>query len=444
MNFEVSDVIDKKFKVIGVCSDSGGMGKVLIVEDINSAEQEKLALKYCREEDEEYIKRFKREVRLIEQFSGNPKIVKTVYSNTDHEPPYFVMDYYPDGDLTSIIDSLEHDIEKQETIFNQMIDCISELHSINVFHRDIKPQNFLISGENIVVSDFGLGMEPNSSSRFTSSSMFWGTQGYLPPEFQNGGFKHADQTGDIFMLGKSFYVLLTKQNPTYLMDNGLHPALFHVVERACELDKNRRYQTLAEMKQALQMAYDVIIGRGGLLGEVSQLISTINDRLKNENKYTSATVIEFIEKLKLVDEADQIRICLELKKPFISILTQEKLAPYLDGFLKIYAKMVSSEQYGWSFAETIALNMERIFKDDSIPNKTRAIALELAIDAAYRMNRFAAMETCISMITSVTKEDLGLHVANVMQKNPHDFVKDIEPFRCKCESIRKLLIAIKN
>ncbi|MGV3582863.1 MAG: protein kinase domain-containing protein [Methylophilus sp.] len=301
MEYQKDDLIDERFIVKGVCSNSGGMGQILFVIDSYSELKDTLALKYCRKDDEEYVKRFRREVRLLESFNGNSKIVRTMYSNTKCDPPYFVMQYYPDGDLTNIIDDISEDITKQEIIFNKMIDCISELHAANVYHRDIKPENFLIDGADIVVSDFGLGMEPGSSSRFTSSSMFWGTQGYLPPEYQNGGFKNADESGDIFMLGKSFYVLLTKQNPTYLMDSGIHPALFYVIERACALDKTKRYQTLSEMKQALQLAFDVILNRGGELGEVNQLISTIEDRLKNENKYNAPQVIEFLNKLALVD-----------------------------------------------------------------------------------------------------------------------------------------------
>src|SRR5690606_23219327 len=123
----------------------------------------------------------------------------------------------------------------------------------------------------------------------------------------------------------------------------------------------------------------------------------ITDRLENEAKYKSSQVIELIEKLALVDEEDQIRICLELKKPFISILTHEKLRPHLDDFLRIYRRMVESGQYGWSFAETIASHMRLIFRSEEVAAKTRARALELAVDAAYRMNRFAAMDTCVSM-----------------------------------------------
>ena len=444
MIFKVDDLIDERFVVKGLCSDSGGMGQVLFVEDSNTEFSGQLALKYCREDGEEYIKRFKREVRLLESFNGNSKVAETLYSNTNNDPPYFVMKYYPDGDLTTVIDEISSDIPRQEEIFNKMIDCISELHTDDVYHRDIKPQNFLLDGQNVVVSDFGLGMEPGSSSRFTSSSMFWGTQGYLPPEFQNGGFKRADETGDIFMLGKSFYVLLTKQDPTYLMDNEVHPALFYVIERACALDKKKRYQNLAEMKQALLLAFNVILKRGGQLGEVNQLISTIEDRLENESKYTSGQVIEFIDKLALVDKQDQMKFCQELSRRFFSILHQEKLVPYIESFLKIYKDFVDSGNYSWAFAEDIASNMKKIFDADGVDSKVRASALEMAIDAAYQMNRFAAMDTCSSMICSVTEDELGVHVTAIMQRNNHSFITDIEPSQCKSDPIINFLRSVKE
>lgn len=441
MVFNIGEVIDGRFVVEGICSSIGGMGQILFVEDSTSEFAGRLALKFCKEDDEEYVKRFRREVRLLEGFNGNSKVVETLYSNTENDPPFFVMKYYPEGDLTNIIDEIGADSSRQEQVFNKMIDCISELHADEVYHRDIKPQNFLLDGDDVLVSDFGLGMEPESSSRFTSSSMFWGTQGYLPPEFQNGGFKHADASGDVFMLGKSFYVLLTKQDPTYLMDNDLHPALYYVIERACALDKNKRYQNLAELKQALQLAFDVILNRGGQLGEVSQLISTIEDRLENEGKYNPEMVVEFIQKLALIDSLDQVRICHDLSHRFFSILPQEKLAPHIETFFKVYRDFVNSENYSWAFAEDIAENMEKVFKSDNLDNKTKALALELAIDAAYRMNRFAAMDTCSSMICSVADNELGVHVAAIMQRNAHSFVVDIEPSQCKCDPIINFLRA---
>jgi len=451
LTYKIDDLIDERFIVTGICSDKGGMGQVLFVEDNVAEFSGKLALKYCRENNEECIARFSREVRLLESFSENSKVVKTLYSNTVNDPPYFVMKYYPRGDLTNIIDEISADRSKQESIFNKMINCISELHSNGIYHRDIKPQNFLLDGDDVIVSDFGLGMEPESSSRFTNSSMFWGTQGYLPPEFLNGGFKHADETGDIFMLGKSFYFLLTKQDPTYLMDNGVHSALSCVIERACALDKTKRYQSLSELKQALQLAFDVILNRGGKIGEVSQLISTIEDRLKNENKYSADRVIDFIDKLGLVGQEDQIRICQDLSQNFFSILSQKKLISHIEKSLKVYCKFVDSGNYSYNFAENIAENMKNVFSTQDVDSKIRASALEIAIDAAYRMNRFAAMDICSSMIRSVTEEDLGVHVAAIMQrhvaaimqKDDYSFIIHIEPSQCKCDPIIDFLRSLK-
>lgn len=72
------------------------------------------------------------------------------------------MHYYEDGDLTTLNPELKSDVKAQEQTFLQMCDCIAELHANDVYHRDIKPQNFLRHGDSIVVSDLGLSMERES------------------------------------------------------------------------------------------------------------------------------------------------------------------------------------------------------------------------------------------------------------------------------------------
>jgi len=444
MNYAIGDIIDERFEVTDLCSDHGGMGVVLLVEDTSKEFEDILALKICREEDKDHIKRFRRECRLLENFKNNSRVVDILYSETDHSPPYFVMKYYEDGDLTTLVDRIKQDAGLQESIFMDMIDCIAELHANDVLHRDIKPQNFLLDGDSLVVSDFGLGVEPDSKTRFTSTTAIWGTEGFIPPEFRGGKFKEPLPSGDVYMLGKSFYTLLTGQTPLYLMEDEVHPALFHVIERACELDHDRRYQNLAELKQALHSAYNVILGRGGHLGEVHQLLSTIKDKLENDRKYDSSEVRKFVSELALADEDDQIRICTELERPFFAIWANEKLEPELPSFLKTYRKMVESGQYGFAFAETIASNMKAIFKSADISDRTRAKALELAIDAAERMNRFAAMDTCISMITSVSDDELGIHVATVIQKAQSSFIASIEASQCKCDSVRNAISNLED
>ncbi|HEY8716358.1 MAG TPA: protein kinase [Candidatus Acidoferrum sp.] len=208
--FDKGSIVNGKYRVEGLCSDAGGMGAIQFVTPVAGALGYQIVLKYCRQGDEESTKRFRREVRLLATFKGNSKVVQIVDQDLDHNPPYFVMKYYPEGDLSKLTSQLSTSLDLQENIFLQMIDCIQELHSRGTFHRDIKPQNFLMSNSRVLVSDFGLTTEIGSKTAFTRSSKFWGTHGFIPPEFLNGGFKYADAAGDVFMLGKTIYVMLSR------------------------------------------------------------------------------------------------------------------------------------------------------------------------------------------------------------------------------------------
>lgn len=190
--FRIGDIVDGKFRVDGVCSESGGMGIILHVTPVLKPLQHRVVLKYCRGNDEEQLRRFRREARLMASFEGNSKVAQIVEHNVDHDPPYYVMRYYTDGDVSRLAPTLQSSYEMQEQCFLQMIDCVQEPHSRNEFHRDIKPANFLLDGHQILVSDFGLTTEIGSNTAFTRSSVYWGTHGFIPPEFLDGGFKHAD------------------------------------------------------------------------------------------------------------------------------------------------------------------------------------------------------------------------------------------------------------
>jgi serine/threonine protein kinase len=442
--FDKGNVIDSKYHVDGLCSDSGGMGAVVFVTPLQGGPPFKVVLKYCKDTNEEQLKRFRREVRLLASFTGNSKIVQIVDQGLDHDPPYFVMKHYPDGDLSMLYARLQASYEAQEWCFLQMIDCIQELHSRNEFHRDIKPQNFLIDGNQIVVSDFGLTTEVGSDTAFTRSSIYWGTHGYIPPEFLNGGFKHADAVGDIFMLGKTIYVLLTGREPMYLVRDNVPPPLFHIIERCCSIPKDNRYQTLSELKQSLAAAYDVLLGRAGGLGKAKQLLSVINDLLEQDHKYNAPEVSEFIEQLGLLAEADQILICRELPHSFFSVMGQEPMARKLPEFLIIYGRLVEAQDYSWSYAETIASSMREVFRGDGASPNEKALALHLAIRAAYYMNRFAAMDACRSMVTSIRDEALGFCVASVLLNNRDTFISGTEPSECNSEAVRNALRQVQQ
>jgi serine/threonine protein kinase len=414
------------------------MGAVLYVTQLIDPPDYPIVLKYCRNPDNEHLKRFRREVRLLGEFGGNSKVVQIRDKNLDSDPPYFVMRFYADGDLIKIAPALQASCALQEQYFLKMIDCIQELHTHDEYHRDIKPQNFLREGDHLVVSDLGLSTEVMSVTAF-SSSAWWGTHGYIPPEFQQGGFKHADATGDIYMLGKTFYVLLTGREPAYLMQDGVPPPLFHIINRCCSLSKNARYQTLAELKQSLVASYDVLLNRAG--GVLQELFSAIKDRFATSNQYDAIEAARFVEQLALADADEQKQVISELPEMFFSAISQVPLANSLTAFLSIYEIYVDGASYAWAHAETIANRMNFVFKTRTVPAETRALALDLAIRAAYHMNRFAAMDSCKTMVKTISEEDLALNVVPIIFKQEAAFLSDIEPSN---ETIRNAIRTIRN
>lgn len=440
------EIFDNRFEVVKLCSDNGGMGLVLLVKDLTQQYEGTLALKYCRETSEEYISRFKREVRLVNNFKGNEKVVQILHSNFDHNPPYFVMPFYEQGDLLKLHESLSNNYANQEKIINQMIDCISELHRENIFHRDIKPQNFLINDSNIIVSDFGLGLEPNSISRFTVSSDSWGTHGFLPPEFQDNGFKYADAQADIFMLGKSIYALLTKIDPTYFRPHeNVHSSLQYVLNKACAPDKDRRFKNLSEMKQAVELSFDVILKRRGVLGEAQESLEVLKNNIATEGKYSPEQVKQFVSQMLHLNDDDLFKMMEDISRPtFFKILSDPQLQDTLEDLLNLYEKFIEAQQYAWAFAETVAKIVHILISSPTVTISNKAKALDLAIKSAIYMNRYAAMETCSNIIKTIVDEDLAQSIVNIMRDNQGSFIDEIERSSCKSPTIRNYLEVISR
>jgi eukaryotic-like serine/threonine-protein kinase len=436
-------IIDGKYMVDGICSDDGGMGTLLFVLAVGASAPSRV-LKLCKLKEPEMIARFRREVRLMQQFNGNRHVMQILDANLDHEPPYFVMPHYPHGDLHGKSQTIRTNIRSLEFVFFQMIECISQLHDRGVYHRDIKPQNFLLDGSaDIVVSDLGLCTEEDSPSAFTRSSQWAGTMGYMPPEFMHGGFKSANAAADIFMLGKSFYVMLSGRDPMYLIPDGVPPQLFPVLERCCALNKDSRYQSLASLKQSLTAAFDVLLGRAIGPGKVYALLRTITDRLRTSNQYNAEEVGQFVEELALLDSADQSKVCLELPKEVFSVLAQSLVQKHLSTFIGIYRQMAEGATYSWSFAENVAENMKLLFDAQDTASTDRAEALRVAIIAAVRQNRYAAMNICKLMITAIEDDELAQRVHDVLVQNDAYFIQSIEPSECKAGAVRAAVIALK-
>ena len=444
---KTGDIIDQRFLLKEICSSRGGMGEIFFVDDVTQHYNFRLVLKYCKKNDQENIRRFKREVSILKNFQGNDKVVQIIAANIEHIPPYFIMRYYPDGDLDSQRFWITGDPKIQERIFCNMIDCINELHTRNVFHRDIKPQNFLLNNNSVVVSDVGLSLNIDSNTTtLTSTTEVWHTLGYCPPEFYVGHFKDPDAASDIFMLGKTFYNILTGRDPFLLSPDGIPSGIFHVIERACHLEKERRYQQLSELKQALVGAYDIILNRIDGLNDSRIQLDAIMSQLQVNRQYYVDNVTRFIESIGRLNEDHADQILQSLVSDFFLIISQNPFDSIRLYFLHLYEKMVDKKNFNWYFAETIANHMNIVFSSPSVQNNEKTFALKIAINGAISQNRFAAMDTCSSMIMSIdhNQKELAECVAAMLMEYPDSFISSMETNGCHSDIIISALLWLKN
>lgn len=440
--FEVGSLVDLKYQVGGLCSNAGGMGTVLFVHHFQQPNVP-LVLKYCKHTDEDTLRRFRREVRVMQDFKDSTEVVPVLDANPNHVPPYFVMPYFEHGDVAKHAENIRSDVSLTEQYFIRMIDCIEQLHMRGVFHRDIKPQNFLIGHGRLVVSDLGLCTQPESSTVFTHSSDFGGTPGYMPPEFFNGGFRHANASTDIYMLGATFRNIVCGSSDPGAF-NHLNPAMRVVLERACSPDPAKRYASLAELRQSLKSVFDVMLNRASGQLSVLEFKLRIVDRWASSRHADGNEISAFIDALLVLPGQDQETICFDLLRDMFEALASGPVpAGQLSRFLESYRAMAEHGSYGWSYAEVIADNCAILFFSPFVSDEDKVDALRIAVIAADRQNRFAAMDTCKRMIVSVDSIGLGQRVYDLMVQHKHSFMQNIDPASCKAFAVRQAIAQIK-
>lgn len=91
----------------------------------------------------------------------------------------------------------------------------------------------------------------------------------------------------------------------------------------------------------------------------------------------------------------------------------------------------------------IASNMTVLFNSPATSATDRAEALRAAIIGAVRQNRFAAMDTCSKMTTSIAEPELGQRVQQILQEHDTHFIRHIEPSECQAPAVRAAVMALK-
>jgi serine/threonine protein kinase len=221
-------LIDGRY-VPGDLLGGGGMAQVYLARDEVLGRD--VALKILREgyaHDEEFVERFKREAKSAAALN-HPSIVQ-VYDqgHTEDGDHYIAMEYVPGGTLAQRI-KREGPLDPREAagVASRVADALAVAHGRGIIHRDIKPQNVLLtaSGEP-KVADFGIARAA-SAKTMTETSLILGTASYMSPEQVRG--ERVGPESDLYSLGVVLYEMLTGE-PPYTADNPLATAMKHLDE----------------------------------------------------------------------------------------------------------------------------------------------------------------------------------------------------------------------
>jgi len=247
---------------------SGGMGEVWLAEDTRL--ERRVALKFLPHfaaQDETEKARFIQEAKAAARLS-HAHIAQIHEIDEDDGRLYIVMEYVAGGSLRDELDrsgGRSLPLENVMEWVRQTAEGLAEAHRHGIVHRDIKPDNLMLTDTGQVkITDFGLA-RLETATRLTASGTTLGTVNYMSPELVTG--KDVDHRSDLFSLGATFYELLTGQqvfsgadataifyailhaeiDPVVRYRKDISDGLERIIEKLLERDASLRYQSAAEV-----------------------------------------------------------------------------------------------------------------------------------------------------------------------------------------------------
>ena len=261
----IGTLLDNRYELIELIG-TGGMA------DVYKAKctllNRYVAIKILKDEfknDQEFVKRFNIESQAAAGLSHN-NIVSVYDVGTQGEIHYIVMEYVEGITLKEYLK--QHGAlpwEKAVDFSCQIASALQHAHRKNIIHRDIKPQNILVTKDEVLkVTDFGIARAVSSfTMKVDDNSM--GTAHYCSPEQARGGY--TDAKSDIYSLGVVMYEMVTGKLPfegesavavalKQIQEEPVPPreivpeipeAVEHIILKAMKKDQSERFSSASEM-----------------------------------------------------------------------------------------------------------------------------------------------------------------------------------------------------
>lgn len=196
-------------------------------------------------QDEAVVTRFMREARSVADLN-HPNVIQVFAVDTHEGKPYFAMEYIEGQSLSSLIEEQgKLSPRRAVKILSEVASGLSAAHNKGVVHRDIKPDNIMLTEHGgVKVLDFGIAQLEDQNSKLTGTGMAIGTPNYVSPEVCLA--QDVDNRSDLFSLGVVFYEMLTgdkpfeADSPLQMMTNVVHSEVPDITKLNSEVEPRLR------------------------------------------------------------------------------------------------------------------------------------------------------------------------------------------------------------
>jgi eukaryotic-like serine/threonine-protein kinase len=270
----VGEVVAERYELEELVG-TGGMSSVYRARDRQL--DRNVALKILHEhhlEDDEHVERFRREARAVARLS-HPNIVTVIDRGESEDGSQFIVFEFVDGENLKELVEREGPLPADEALRLAIgiARGLAFAHAEGLIHRDVKPQNVMISDDGRPqVTDFGIARSLDIERGVTQTGTVLGTSNYIAPEQASG--EHVDACSDIYSLGVVLFELLTGTLP-FDGENFVAIAMRHInepapdvraarpaipprvaaaVDRALQKDPRRRFKSMDEFATELESA----------------------------------------------------------------------------------------------------------------------------------------------------------------------------------------------
>ena len=209
----VGALLDGRYRVDAMIA-TGGMSTVY--RGLDTRLDRPVALKVMDSRyagDNQFLTRFQREARAVARLK-DPGLVAVYDQGIDGQHPFLVMELIEGGTLRELLRERgpmpPHAVA---AVLGPVLGGLAVAHRAGLVHRDVKPENVLISDDGEVkIADFGL-VRAVAEAKITSTSVILGTAAYLSPEQVGSG--NAGPRSDVYAVGILAYELLTGVHPVH-------------------------------------------------------------------------------------------------------------------------------------------------------------------------------------------------------------------------------------